>query len=53
MEPLNLQFDVVNLSSRIENPYVTNPATHEAKEQQEDVLDYEETEGFELRRIIN
>ena len=53
MEPLNPQFDVVTLSFRIENPYVTDPATHEAKEKQEDVLDSEGTGGFELRIIIN
>ena len=48
MEPLNPQFDVVTSSSGIENPYVTDPATHEAKEKQEDVMDPEETKGFEL-----
>ena len=48
MDPLNPQFDVVTSSSRIENPYVTDPETHEAKEKQEDVLDSKATEGFEL-----
>lgn len=51
MEPLNPQFDCVIPSSGVENRSVPEPATHRTEELQEDLLYYEPSEGFELRRI--
>ena len=48
MEPLNLQFDCVNLSSMIENMCVPEPTTHRDEDEQEDLFNSKPSEGFKL-----